>query len=94
MKKLKLLVLLSLGLLVAGCKSGGGGGGSASSSGAGSLYADNPNPPASFYYASTTDSGSGTSVPTYHNPEPTSIALLGIGLAGLAARRLRKKKLA
>lgn len=79
LKKLTLFAILISVMLVSGCKVDGGGGSLTSSSGTGSLYVDNPN------------SSSG-SVPTHHTPEPTSIALLGIGLAGLAARRLRKKK--
>lgn len=79
LEKLALFAILISVILVSGCKVDGGGGSSTSSSGASSLYADDSR-------------SSSSSVPTHaHIPEPTSIALLGIGLAGLAAGRFRKR---
>jgi len=38
-------------------------------------------------------SGGGTVIiPQGHNPEPTTLVLFGIGISGLAAHRLRKRR--
>lgn len=77
----KLLFILAVAMLIAGCKSGGGGSGSVSSSGGSPLY--------SGITSESTDLAEGAD---YSNPEPSTMVLFGIGLAGLAARGLRKNK--
>ncbi|MFH0731648.1 MAG: PEP-CTERM sorting domain-containing protein [Candidatus Omnitrophota bacterium] len=56
-----------------------------SSSGAqGTMFAENSS-------SSSYDSGSGSSRAP-HNPEPATLALVGVGLAGLGMFKLRKRK--
>ncbi|MEW6074732.1 MAG: PEP-CTERM sorting domain-containing protein [Candidatus Omnitrophota bacterium] len=85
MFRIKLLVLLVPLVLLTGCLggSGGGGGSSAGSSSSPSYFASSDSDSYSSFSAS---------LPTYHNPEPSSLALLGVGLAGLMMSKRKKKK--
>jgi len=83
----RVITLAMILLLLCGCKGGGGGEtasdprSNTSGSDSGIIIPDNP------------DSGSYVGpVETYHTPEPSSMVLLGIGLAGLAAAAAKKKK--
>ncbi|MFH1413953.1 MAG: PEP-CTERM sorting domain-containing protein [Candidatus Omnitrophota bacterium] len=72
-------VFILLGMiLIAGCSGSGGGGSSVSGFSSSSSS-----------YGATTTGASGAPLV---NPEPTTLALLGIGLAGLAAAKFRKKR--
>jgi len=77
----RVITLAMVLLLLCGCK--GGGGDTAYNPGSSTNYAD-----------SGSDSGGiyDSPVETYHTPEPGSMVLLGIGLAGLAAAAAKKKK--
>ena len=78
----KCLMWLGSMVLLAGC--GGGGGSAALGSSA-----------ASTLTSTTGDVGTvGTTVTSavVHNPEPSTLILLGIGAMGIAARALKKRK--
>lgn len=88
-----LLILIGV-MLIAGCREGGGDGGSgfwggyqssSGSSSGGSSYA-------SSYQSSSSSGGSGSSVASSMNPEPSTIALFGTGLVGLAYSMFGRKK--
>jgi hypothetical protein len=104
---LKLLLILISVFFIAGCRGGGGSGagslfasilGSAGASG--SFVSGNSASGSSSSFASDisgslgsgSGSFSGAGAQTFHSPEPSTLALLSIGLAGLAAVALRKKK--
>jgi hypothetical protein len=73
----KVIVLATVLFLLCGCK---GGGGSAYNSGGDNYVYSDPGP------------DNPTPIEPMVNPEPSSMVLLGIGLAGLAAAAAKKKK--
>ncbi|OGX15246.1 MAG: hypothetical protein A2166_00475 [Omnitrophica WOR_2 bacterium RBG_13_41_10] len=74
---MKLIIILTILFLLAGCSGGSSGlglfGGSSGNDSGGSSTGD-------------------TNISLVHQPEPSSLALLGVGLAGLAVAVLRKRK--
>ena len=84
----KLLFVLFFALAVVGCKGGGGGGSSFFSSGGGDSFVGS----AGGGTFVSTSSVSSVSAPIGHSPEPATMIMFGIGLSGLAAAKLRKKK--
>ncbi len=90
----KFLAILSVAFLTAGCSGSGGGGGSLASlfsNIAGSITGSGSG---SSGLAGGGSSGSGGASPIalVHQPEPSSIALLSVGLIALAVAALRKNK--
>jgi len=76
----RLFMLLAVVALVAGCKGGGSG-----------PTASFVAPAAPAFVAPPAEEGGDGGVNTVVNPEPTSMILMGIGLAGAALARRRKK---
>lgn len=84
---LKFLIILVMLISITGCRSGGSG------SGSGSLALFDSNDSGTSSNVITSDYGTGSpEVPSYPNPEPSTVILFGIGLGGLLAAKLRKKK--
>lgn len=83
----RLLILIAV-ILIFGCLGDGSSSSPASDTGSGSRGSSEFSSSAS----ASDNSGVNPGIQTYHNPEPSSIALLAIGLAGLGIRVLRKRK--
>lgn len=88
----KYLVICFMSLMLAGCLSGGGGGGGGNNPTPGITTNSDSNSGNDYNAGSTNDPSTSPNVKTYHNPEPASMIMLTIGLAGLAAARFLKKK--
>lgn len=86
---LKFVAIISLFLLVSGCKSGDSGSGFGSLFSTGSSSGSGESSGSSGFYSG---GSSNNGVHTVHNPEPSSMALLATGLAGFAIAQLRKRK--
>lgn len=74
---MKYLIILITALFIAGCRIEGGGAGSGVSGSS---------------FAPSVSSGAEANIPLANNPEPSTLALLGIGLAGLVTAALRKRQ--
>ncbi len=85
---LRLFVIISLLILTAGCNQSGMNLGSGDSGAGVSSFSASSSPVGG---ADGLDSGSGEQVALVHQPEPTSMLLWGVGLAGAALARRRKK---
>lgn len=90
----KIYAILLMALLTTaaiGCGGGGGSGGGSPSQSTPGTHTEAPAPTTidSVSYAPPTDPGPITMV---HNPEPSSLALLGMGVAGLAVALWRKRQ--
>lgn len=81
----KFFASLITAMLIAGCKGGAG------DSGLGSLFGSGSSGSSGSSFSSGAGS-SGLGADLVINPEPSSLALLGVGLAGLAMAKLRKRK--
>lgn len=88
----KYLFILLLAVFLAGCNEDLSDGGSSSNQSGSAMYASSGSSGDLLGGSSDGSSGgsSGDSVHKVHNPEPASLALLGMGLAGLALRGRKK----
>ena len=101
---LKFLLILMSAMLISGCRGGGGSGFSSSylddyagsSSSSSSYTSDYPaNSSPTYYPVGDSDFASDDSADTTdyaHTPEPCTLVLFGIGLAGMAYSTFKKKK--
>ncbi len=96
----KILVVIFMAVLLTGCKIGGGGGGGASSGSASGMMASIQSDGGISHQSDQLDTEapvSDTEAPVLPiasvNPEPSTIVIFSLGLAVLAAKALRRKKI-